>query len=421
MRTRLMTAWVMLLIVLGAREIAAQSNDVERDSATRVTPAAESEEVGTVTRWRARYAALNEKGLSFTVGSILPGSKLSAGFELGRDRILGTPLGASFAAEWSVRGYQQYDVRVGKMKGRNRRAELRPVDVDLSSMHNDNSLLAFGTSLFVHVRQRVYPRMDFFGLGQRTDFAGRSDYKIAGPSIDVVAQWQRDKHFGIAGRYGKLDLSLGDPTNDGVPNVETIYTPATAPGVDVERQYQVGGVAATLDFRDRPRLTSKGTFAAVGIWHAMPDDVDDDRSNWMRLVADVRHFVPVRSENHVIALRLLFSSRLGAVHTATPFYLQPTLGGSKTLRGFRSHRLRGDAVWATNAEYRWRPHKWVEIAPFLDLGAVAPRFGELGSAHLEVSPGIGFRATADSLVIGRIDVAHSRDGIRVLLAVSAPF
>ena len=93
----------------------------------------------------------------------------------------------------------------------------------------------------------------------------------------------------------------------------------------------------------------------------------------------------------------------------------------RPLRGFGSDRLRGESVWSANAEYRWRVHPRIEIAPFVDAGTVAPRFSNFRSTGVEIAPGIGLRIVGGSRVIGRLDFAHGRDGSRVMFALGAPF
>jgi hypothetical protein len=372
-------------------------------------------------RGHDQYKKLREHGLRLSVGSILSGSGLAAGVEFGRDRLLGTPLSATLGAASSIRGYHMYEARLGKMKGREHMAELGPADSDLMSVFNDAALLVFGTAVYVHARERFYPRMDFFGLGQGTSREGRSDYGLTGSSVDLVVQWQRNRHFGLSGRVGNLDLRVRPGTNNGVPNIETLHGSTAAPGLDAEHRYRVMGVSATIDFRDAPHLTSEGTFAGVALWRGSPRDAGDATDAWSRLVTEVRHFVPLGSADRVLAFHALLSTRVGDTASPTPFFLQPTIGGSKTMRGFSSYRLRGDAVWTASTEYRWRVHRRVQVAPFVDIGDVADRFSSLGEGRVAVVPGIGVRAISHNKVIGRLDFARSRDGNRVVLTFSAPF
>jgi outer membrane protein assembly factor BamA len=366
-----------------------------------------------------RYRALRLKGVTPMLGSIIPGSSFSTGVELRRERLLHIPIGASFETMWSIRGYHEYDLRIGRIRGDRNRAELRPLDADLTSIFTDGALLAPGLSFSADIRQRVYPRIDFFGLGQQSNVKGRSDFGVTGVSIDGVLQWQHNRHFGASVRAGTTQLSLEPGTNHGVVNLEDRYTAADAPGLDSQPRYRALGLAAVVDYRDKARLTSSGSWLGVAWWKAAT--VETSPTRFMRVVTDARHFVALRNVDHVLALRAIVSTRVGTTDVPTPFYLQPTLGGSKTLRGFGSYRLRGDAVWAATAEYRWHVQRWVEVAPFVDVGAVADRFGALRNVRPAVTPGIGVRARTSERVIGRLDYASGRDGQRVVITLSTPF
>jgi outer membrane protein assembly factor BamA len=394
---------------------------VSAQAVDRATTADDTDEPGAIQRYRDRYESLKEKGVTFTLGSILPGASLSAGVGYSQPKFLNNYLGMSFDAAWSIRGYQLYDVRLGRLRGRDHRTELAPADADLTSMFNDDSLLAFGTSMFVHWRHRIYPRVDFFGPGQGATKDGRSDFGVRGSSLDVVLQWQSNAHLGLSGRIGTLGLTLEPGTNHGVMDTPALYSDEQAPGLSYQPRYLTAGGAVTLDFRDRPHLTTAGTFVSVGVWHAAPREVDAPDDGWSRFVTEVRNFQPLHGEDHVLALHGLFSTRLGDITTPTPFFLQQTLGGSKTLRGFGSYRLRGDALWSATAEYRWRAHRRVEVAPFIDVGAVASSFADLRDVGPAATPGIGLRVMSSSRVIGRADLAHGRDGIRTVLTLSTPF
>lgn len=405
-------AWLLLPATAFAQSSAT-------DPCTSPTAQSPCEEPSVAARAMDRYRALRLKGVTPMLGSIVPGASFSAGAELRRERLLHLPIGASFETMWSIRGYHEYDVRIGRIRGDHNRTELRPIDADVTSVFADGAMLAPGISYYVDVRQHVYPRVDFFSLGQAADVAGRSDYGVKGLSIDGVLQWQHNRHFGASLRAGTTHLSLEPGTNHGVVNLEDRYTPDEAPGLTSQPGYRAIGAAAVMDYRDKARLTSSGTWLGVALWKAVA--IDTSRPGFTRLVTDARHFIALPNADHVLALRALISTRVDRTGEPTPFYLQPTLGGSKTLRGFGSYRLRGDAVWTATAEYRWHVRRWVEVAPFVDIGAVADRFGALRDTGPAVSPGIGVRARTSERVIGRLDYGRGRDGQRLVLTLSTPF
>jgi hypothetical protein len=94
--------------------------------------------------------------------------------------------------------------------------------------------------------------------------------------------------------------------------------------------------------------------------------------SFTRVTFDARGYRRLLAQRGVLAVRGLVSSDLTGENGATPFYLQQSLGGGETLRGFHSYRFPDRALAHLSVEYRWRAHRYVEIAPFLDTGTVAP-------------------------------------------------
>jgi hypothetical protein len=421
MRPRAVTR-LFALIALAVPSLAAAQQTAPPPAPStppRINKEAEPNEPHLVLRWRDRYDALKEQGIALSAGSIVSGSSASAGLILGKRRTVGI-LGAVAEARWSLRGYRQIDGEAGMTGGRRHRTELRTIDTDPTSMFNQNSLITFGQAVFLHVRDLRYPRVDYYGPPSTESREGRTDYGVQGGSIDLVGQWQR-RHIGASGRFGTLRLHMVTPRNPGLPDTRDVYAAAGVPGLDAQHHFRTVGGAVVIDFRDQPQLTERGTFAGVALWHATASDTADRSLDWSRFNADVQHFVRVRKGTQVIALRGVLSNRIDSGTTPMPFYLQPTLGGGKMLRGFGSYRLRNESLWSANLEYRWRVHPRIEIAPFLDAGATAPRFSDFRSTAVEVNPGIGLRVVGGSRIIGRLDYAHSRDGHRVMFALGAPF
>jgi outer membrane protein assembly factor BamA len=98
-----------------------------------------------------------------------------------------------------------------------------------------------------------------------------------------------------------------------------------------------------------------------------------------------------------------------------PFYFQPTLGGAKELRGYREFRFRDQNSLLLGAEYRWEAWWALDGALFVDAGTVAARRQDLSLGDMDVSYGIGFRFHSNSAVVGRLDLAFSREGFVPLL------
>ncbi len=97
-----------------------------------------------------------------------------------------------------------------------------------------------------------------------------------------------------------------------------------------------------------------------------------------------------------------------------PFYLQPTIGGARSLRGYRSFRYRDRSALLLQTEYRWRINDLVTGALFYDAGAVARTFDDFG--RFERNYGVSLRAGVDLGAVFRMDLAFGgREGTRLLI------
>lgn len=127
----------------------------------------------------------------------------------------------------------------------------------------------------------------------------------------------------------------------------------------------------------------------------------------------------------------------GTIANRPPTFEGAYLGGLWRMRGYQFARFNDKAAIYYAAEYRmiprWNPFTkmpwvqkhigvdWVQIVPFAELGRVAPSW-KLDTLHssMKWDAGIGLRALAKGLLV-RVDLAGSRDGMRVQMMVDSPF
>ena len=69
----------------------------------------------------------------------------------------------------------------------------------------------------------------------------------------------------------------------------------------------------------------------------------------------------------------------------------PSLGGGAPLRGYQDFRFRDRNRLLMNAEFRWTPARFVDMAIFYDAGKVTGRREDLDFDDLKDSYGIGMR------------------------------
>ena len=370
-----------------------------------------------IDRQRARLEWLTDRGIIPKVDSIVSGSGLAFGVELYKPQLFGK-LGASFETMWSIRGYRANDLRVGDIDSAGKRVELKPADSVLTSTLELETGARPGTSMYVHARHRVYKRVDFFGLNQTSSRDLRSDYSVTGPSADLVVQWQPTPQVGFSARAGVLSLEIDRGHNDRVTDVQDRFSDVDAPGLGRRNPYITIGAGGALDRRQPGGLPTKGGSIGLAIWRFEP--VEAGTAAFTRYVVDGRQLYELAGPKHVLALAAItsFTSTDGR---PVPFYLQSTLGGSKTLRGLGSYRLRGPVIVHASSEYRWRVHKWIELAGFVDAGSASPSLRAISADTVVITPGAGIRTIFEDKRFVRVDWGRGPDGHRFIFTVGGPY
>ena len=373
---------------------------------------------GLRTRVQDGLDQLNTNGISPKIGSIVSGSGIAFGVGLRADRFFGRhSTNQEFQAMWSFRGYQRYEALIGSIEHRRRAVGLRAADENVTGLFADRESKAPGNAAYLAVAYRRSPQLDYFALdGPKLPPA---DFAVTGTSFDGVIQWQPTENVGLAMRAGLLNLALGPGTRESTPNIETRLKAEEALLMLRQPRYLTAGIAAVADTRNNSRAPTSGRFLGLAVWRFVP--LDAEAESFTRLAADWRTYRSIGSDRHVAAIRLLASTDTSAARSSTPVYLLYWLGGSNSLRGFPSYRFRGSALAHLSIEYRWRAARRVEIAPFIDVGAVAARLSQISRAPFKVSPGIGVRIRNDDRILFRVDWARGSEGHRVLFSLSPAF
>lgn len=355
------------------------------------------------------------RGFSGDIGVVTAGSGLAVGIGYEHTDILGTGLGVETDAMVSIRRYQSYRVAAGALAARHTTTALNTPDTRFVSVFSNDAVARMpGAAAFVDVRFRDFPQHMYYGQGIDSLREARADYALTGPSFEAVYQHQRSRALGFALRAGLLDLGVGTGRNDDVVNLEDRFPLQTLHGGPAQRAMVVVGGVLVYDRRTEPRAPADGGFLGVAVRRFQPRG---EAPGFTRLTFDGRTYR--RVGRGVIAVRGLSSLDL-APPEATPFYLQESLGGGETLRGYRPLRFQDRALLHLTAELRWRAHRFVDVAPFVDTGTTGDRVGRLGSDGWRSSAGVGIRARSDARVFVRLDWAASREGQRLILS-TGPF
>jgi hypothetical protein len=263
------------------------------------------------------------------------------------------------------------------------------------------------------------PDVKYFGVGNSTfkEDETRFGYKpsTGGARLDV----DLSKYFSVG---GGVDYDYVD-TSDGKTglSIEELFSPANTPGLELSTFKYVRSTArAAFDWRRPAGYSGRG-----GLYRVEFDDFherDDGRFSFKSLEGEVRQLIPLLRANWVIALRGVATlTDLGGSNTV-PYFLLPSLGGGTTLRGYPDFRFRDRNSLVMNAELRWTPARFMDMAVFYDTGKVTARREDLNFDALKKSYGIGMRLIGPQGYIFRVEAAHSREhNVRLIFSAGGAF
>lgn len=174
--------------------------------------------------------------------------------------------------------------------------------------------------------------------------------------------------------------------------------------------------AVTADTRDFPGHPTRGGLVRAAA--ASYSDRDSGLFSFRRYEAEGAGFIPLADSRVVIALHGWLVTSDTNEGRFVPFYLQPSIGGKNSLRGYADYRFHDRNLMLLNAEARIAVMTHVDAAVFLDAGNVASRFGDLNLAKR--SYGAGLRLHSRRQTFALLDVARSDEGWRFIIRFAEP-
>jgi hypothetical protein len=258
----------------------------------------------------------------------------------------------------------------------------------------------------------------FYGLGMGTSNGDRTDFDFQQPyGSATLTLWPTRRLLMLR---GGLELSQWSqrPAEGQFPSVETVYTPATLPGLGTKTTYLHSQGTAGFDWRTSPGYSRRGGFYGVTL-HDYADK--DERFGFREIDYEAIQHVPILREAWVISLRAIARTTHSKTNQQVPFFLLPYVGSGSTLRGFTSHRFRDQNGLTLQAEWRIMANRFMDTAVFYDTGKVAARRADLDLNGLKSDYGFGFRLHGPFATPLRIDVARSPEGLRLIVATHPIF
>lgn len=352
-------------------------------------------------------------------GNISTDSGFAPGVRHWNPRLGGSSLAVQSSAAYSVRGYQLYDLQFGKGQGGASEFFVRSAASPLASKFGDFPEQDRRFFLYADLRYRRFPQEDFFGVGPVSRKSDRTDFVLEDASYDVVGGYQVNRWLGVGAKAGFLQVNVDRGTDERFPATQELFTEASAPGLIRQPNFFRMSSAIFIDYRDQPGNPHRG--GLFGFTFSRYDDRGGSDFEFNRFAFDVRQYVALGSVQRVLALRFFTSLDDAGAARRVPFYLQQTLGGSDTLRGFREFRFRDANLLHLSAEYRWEASPALEFVLFYDAGKVFSSRSDFDFERLEKSAGIGVRFKTPRAVLFRIDAGWSIEGTRIYFKFGPSF
>jgi len=262
------------------------------------------------------------------------------------------------------------------------------------------SRLALGTQ----VRWQDFGRVDYFGIGPISQKGERSKYAIESTQLTAYASLRPFRWMHLDAQAGWMNPEAeygGGPLLQGIVERRT-FVPTEA--------------SLTIDTRDFPEHPTSGiVLRGAGTRY---DDRTSGFNTFNRYEGEAAGFLPIGGGRVVLAVHGWVVKTETEPGRSVPFYLQPTLGGAKSLRGYSDFRFRDDNMLLANAELRFKLMTHLDLAMFADAGNVAARMEDLGLAKR--SYGAGLRLHTRRTTFALVDVARGDEGWRVMLRLNDP-
>ncbi len=281
---------------------------------------------------------------------------------------------------------------------------------------NDRAFLEFSGT------HRNYPRIDYYGPGPDSSRDKRTHFRLEDTAVDATAGVRPSGALSLGLTGGALFINTG-PGNledeDERPRTEDVFDATVVPGLDRQTDFLKAGAFVQFDYRDNPAGARSGGNYEARFTHF--DDRKLGQHDFRQLDLEAQQYIPFFAKRRVIVLRAKTVMTFTNGSATVPFYMQPVLGGSDDLRGYRPFRFHDDNMIVTNIEYRWESFSGLDMALFFDAGKVTSKRSDIDFRNLETAAGIGFRFNVRNQTFIRLDTGFSQEGVQLWFKFASPF
>jgi len=286
------------------------------------------------------------------------------------------------------------------------------LEISVPKLFSGHTFATFST------QHRNISEMPFYGAGPDSSKSGRSNYRLEDTNIEFRPGIRVFKGLsaGLIGSY--LTVNTGPGYSNLYISAEEQFGPTAAPGIDRQANFWRGGGFVEYDWRDQTAYPSSGgKYSAQYVRYL---DKNLGAYSFLQLDLAASQYFPLFNRTRVFALHGSSSLTTAGNGQLVPFYLQPTLGGANTLRGYRFNRFYGDNSVMVSGEYRWFCSPTLDMAVFADAGKVFQSWEQWNFHNLESDVGfsVRFKGRAGRPAIS-VDTAFSHEGFQLWFRVNS--
>ncbi|HNT98667.1 MAG TPA: BamA/TamA family outer membrane protein [Elusimicrobiales bacterium] len=274
------------------------------------------------------------------------------------------------------------------------------------------------------VVHRVTGKPSFYGYGNGSFEADKANYAILKEGEEFTASLPVMKHLFVELNHSLYRQQAQEGPVLGVPQVSALY-PADYAAAEKARLFHANRLSILYDDTDHPFLPKIGTLASFSVLYSAKALGSD--YNYRTYNAELKHYYNYKGEGRfVTALRYQLQFQRG---DELPFYAQVQLGETTGLRMAGDGRFTDRGKIVVNLEERITlsrvPYlkflREVEVAPFIDAGAVFSDPSGFSTGDLRYGPGLSLRLLLRPQVVATADLAFGSEGTNTILRVGYPF
>lgn len=305
-----------------------------------------------------------------------------------------------------------------------------------------------GNVRFNYLRRR---RDNFFGIGPHTNDNLETNFGIErrsyyGELIRTLISKDNNK-LDAAIYLGVSNTGSFNGSDDSEPEIEKLYSgnPNTPdpkrwlPGLNENAKLLNYGVYGKWDRRNNDVGLTKGTylFGRIASFDGLDNGNAFEDFGWVEYEADVRVYIPIKSEKTSVALRGFTDINSPKGNSQIPFYNMEWLGGRSFLRGFQNFRFRGNSILLFSGELRRTVYaksetRGVDAILLTDGGQIwgdnrsktdptIIRNNDFNSSNWKIGAGAGVQFRLDKKTAFRLEVASSNESTRAYFSFARGF